>query len=136
LSSRIEKISSAMSDTLTFREEGDVVVVDVSGKLTIGRDNTALRATLRELAEAGYRNVLLDMAGVTHIDSAGIGELMAGCASLARVNGTLKMLNLKESCVIGNTRLEPVFETYEEEAAAIVSFYSAQRREAACVITL
>ena len=63
-----------MTNTLTFREEGEVVIVDVCGALTIGADSAALRAILQELAEAGYRNFLVNMAGVTQIDTAGIGK--------------------------------------------------------------
>jgi anti-sigma B factor antagonist len=114
---------SAMCNTLTFREEGEVVVVDVHGKL-IGADSEALRATLQELVEAGYRKVFLDMAGVTLIDTAGIGELVVGYATLARVNGRLKLLNLQKPVefVLRATRLESVLETYEREREAILSF--------------
>jgi anti-sigma B factor antagonist len=120
-----------MRNTLTFREEDDVVVVDVSGMLTIGRDSIVLRATLRELAEAGYKKVLLNMAGVTYIDIAGIGELVAGYASLARVNGTLKLLNLQKSAkdVFRTTGMDSLFDQYEEEGAAILSFYSGKRQQ-------
>ena len=120
-----------MRNTLTFREEDDVVVVDVCGMLTIGRDSAVLRAMLRELADAGYKNVLLNMAGVTYIDIAGIDELVAGYASLARVNGTLKLLNLQKVVkdVFRAARMDSLFDQYEEESAAILSFYSAKRRQ-------
>ncbi len=119
-----------MSNTLTFREEEDVVVVDVCGALTIGAGSAALRAILQELAEAGYRNLLVNMAGVTQIDTAGIGELMAA-TSLARVNGTLKLLKLKKlvECVFRATKLDSTFERYEDEIAAILSFHSADRKQ-------
>jgi len=114
-----------ISKTLTFREEGDVVVVDVCGKLTIGRDSAGLRAMLQELAEAGYRHVLLNMAGVTDIDSSGLGDLMASWMNLVRLNGALKLLNLQErvSDVFHTTRLDSVFQKYEDEGTAILSFY-------------
>ena len=120
-----------MTNTLTFREEGDVVIVDVCGALTIGSDSAALRAILQELAEAGYRNFLVNMAGVTQIDTAGIGELMAANTSLAGVNGTLKLLKLKKlvDCVFHATKLDSTFEWYEDENAAILSFHSADRKQ-------
>jgi anti-sigma B factor antagonist len=95
--------------------EQDVVVVDVCGALTIGSDSAALRAILQELTEAGYRNLLVNMAGVTQIDTAGIGELMAAYTNLARVNGTLKLLKLKKliECVLRATQLDSTFERYE-----------------------
>jgi anti-sigma B factor antagonist len=120
-----------MSSTLTFREEGDVVVVDVYGALTIGSDSAALRAILQELTEAGYRNLLVNMAGVTQIDTAGIGELMAAYTNLARVNGTLKLLKLKKliECVLRATQLDSTFERYEDENDAILSFHSADGKQ-------
>jgi anti-sigma B factor antagonist len=120
-----------MTNTLTFRAEGDVVIVDVYGALTIGSDSGALRAILHELADAGYRNFLVNMAGVTQIDTAGIGELMAAYTSLARVNGMLKLLKLEKlvECVFRATKLDSTFEWYEDENAAILSFHSANRKQ-------
>jgi len=80
---------------------------------------------LQELAEAGYRHVLLNMAGVTDIDSSGLGDLMASWMNLVRLNGALKLLNLQErvSDVFHTTRLDSVFQKYEDEGTAILSFY-------------
>jgi anti-sigma B factor antagonist len=127
-----------MTNTLTFREEGEVVIVDVCGALTIGADSAALRAILQELAEAGYRNFLVNMAGVTQIDTAGIGELIGAYTSIARVNGMLKLLKLQKlvECVFRATKLDSTFEWYEDENAAILSFHSAdgkQCKETLCV---
>ncbi len=114
-----------ISNTVTFREEGDVVVVDVCGKLMIGKDSAGLRAMLQELADAGYRSVLLNVAGVTHIDSSGLGELVACRMRLIRLNGALKLLNLQKPVndLFRTTRLDSVFEKYEDESVAILSFY-------------
>jgi anti-sigma B factor antagonist len=114
-----------MNGTLTYREEGEVVVVDVLGRLTMGQSSNSLRALLRELAVAGYRNVLLNMAGVTMIDSAGIGEVIAGYTSLACVDGALKLLNVVPPVtgMVHVSRLDAVFEMFDSESEAILSFY-------------
>ena len=119
-----------MLSTLSFREEGDVVIVDVQGKLT-SAESAALGAMLQELAEAGYRNVLLNMAGVTHIDPAAIDQMVAGYESLARLNGALKLLGLRKpvQCILRASRLDSVFEKHEEESEAVLSFYSAKRQQ-------
>jgi anti-sigma B factor antagonist len=119
-----------MANILAFREEGDVVVVDVTGTLT-GENSALLRDLLQELAEAGYKNVLLNMAGITRIDMAGILQLVAGYASLARVNGTLKLLSPRKpvKCVLRIAKLDSVFEQYEQEHAAVLSFISPTRKE-------
>jgi anti-sigma B factor antagonist len=114
-----------MSNSVTFREEGDVVVIDVCGKFTSERSSEAIRAMLSELVDAGYRNVLVNLAGTTYIDDSGLDELVAGYANLSRVNGTLKLLNPREPvegafCAAG---LDSLFEKYEEESVAILSFY-------------
>jgi anti-sigma B factor antagonist len=114
-----------MSNSVTFREEGDVVVVDVRGKLTSGRNSEAIKAMISELADAGYRNVLLNLAGLTYIDDASLDALVAGYRNLARVNGKLKLLNPAKSVdgAFRAARLDSVFEKFEEESLAILSFY-------------
>lgn len=116
-----------MNENLTFREEGDVVVIDVHGKLTSGKDSRALRDLLRELLDAGYRNLLLNMADAADVDSAGLGELAAGCASVSQAGGTLKLLSPGERTqhLFGVTGLDAVFEVYDDENTAILSFYLA-----------
>jgi anti-sigma B factor antagonist len=115
-----------MDHNLTFREEDDVVVVDVCGKLIDGPYSAKLRAMLRELSDAGYRNVLLNLTLVPCLDCDGLGELVAGYASLARVHGTVKLVNLTWPVrnIFQVTRLDQVFEIYEAETEAILSFYS------------
>ena len=118
-----------MPNTLTFREEGDVIVVDVAGGL-IGEDSALLSALLQELAEAGYKNVLLNMARITRVDMAGMLQLLVGYASIARVNGSLKLLSPRRpvKCVLRIAKLDSVFEQYEQERAAVLSFYAPSRK--------
>lgn len=112
---------------IKFREEGNVVVVDVRGKLTVDGDAAALGEILWEMAEAGFRNVLLNLADVPRIDTAGVDELAACRARLLDANGELKLLNLPYPMrsVFRAAGVDSVFEIYDEERAAILSFYGA-----------
>jgi anti-sigma B factor antagonist len=116
-----------MDENLTFREEGDVVVIDVHGKLTSGESSRALREMLRELLDAGYRNLLLNMAGAADLDSSGLGELAAGFATVSSAGGTLKLLKpgKRTQHLFGVIRMDSVFETFQDENTAILSFYLA-----------
>ena len=86
-----------MSAKLNTRELGDVTVVDVSGRITLGQGSGAMRDTLRELATAGKKKVLLNLTDVTYIDSSGIGELVSGFTTVANAGGTLKLLGMSKS---------------------------------------
>ena len=76
-----------MSVKLTTRENGNVIIVDASGKLTLGEGTSKLRKKMRELAEGPSGRILLNMAEVAYIDSAGIGELVAARMAVATAGG-------------------------------------------------
>ena len=113
-----------MSVKLTIHEKGDVIIVDTSGKLTLGEGTDALRQKTRELVEGGSRRILLNMAGVTYIDSSGIGELVTAYTTVTAAGGEMKLLNLAKRAhdLLKITKLYTVFETFEDEASAIGSF--------------
>ena len=113
-----------MSVKLTTHEKGDVIIVDVSGRLTLGESTSALRTMMRELVEGGSRRIVLNMAEVTYIDSSGIGELVAAYTTIATAGGELKLLNLAKRVheLLYITKLYTVFESFEDEASAIGSF--------------
>ncbi len=113
-----------MSVKLTTRKVGDVTVVDVSGKITLGEGSSALRDVLRDLTANGDKKVLLNLSEVTYIDSSGIGELVSGFTSVANAGGTLKLLGLTKRVkdLLQITKLYTVFDVHEEEAHAIRSF--------------
>jgi anti-sigma B factor antagonist len=117
-----------MSIKLTTREKGDVTIVDISGKLTLGEGSSALREKMWELVEAGSKQVLLNMASVSRIDSSGIGELAVGYTNVTSAGGEMKLLNLDNHVedLLRITKLCEVFETYEDEDSAIRSFSVAQ----------
>ncbi len=113
-----------MSVKLNSRKVGDVTVVDVSGKITLGEGSSALRDILRDLTAQGARKVLLNLSEVSYIDSSGIGELVSGFTSVANAGGTLKLLGLTKRVkdLLQITKLYTVFDVHEEEAHAIRSF--------------
>jgi len=103
---------------------GVVVIVDLNGQIRLGESNINLHKTIHELVAAGERNVLLDLANVTHIDSSGLGELVAGHATLEKNDGEMKLLNLTErvSELMMITKLLTVFDVFDDEATAVASF--------------
>ena len=113
-----------MSAKLNTREVGDVTVVDVSGRITLGEGSSAMRDTLRELVAAGKKKLLLNLSDVTYIDSSGIGELVSGFTTVANAGGTLKLLGLTKRVkdLLQITKLYTVFDVHEEEAHAVRSF--------------
>jgi anti-sigma B factor antagonist len=113
-----------VSVKLNTRKVGDVTVVDVSGRITLGEGSSALRDTLRDLIAAGNKKILLNLSEVSYIDSSGIGELVSGFTSVSNAGGTLKLLGLTKRVkdLLQITKLYTVFDVHEEEAHAIRSF--------------
>ena len=106
------------------RQAGDVTVLDLSGKITIGEGSVALRAGIRRLLEEGKKRILLNLAGVGYIDSSGIGELVSSYTAINKEEGQLKLLNLTQKLqdLLAITKLLTVFDVYENEAEALNSF--------------
>jgi anti-sigma B factor antagonist len=113
-----------VSVKLNTRQVGDVTVVDVSGRITLGEGSSALRDLLRELIGKGQKKILLNLGEVTYIDSSGIGELVSGFTTVSNNGGTLKLLGLTKRVqdLLQITKLYTVFDIHEEEAHAIRSF--------------
>jgi anti-sigma B factor antagonist len=106
------------------RQVGDVTVVDVSGRITLGEGSSELRDAMRDLVAKGNKKILLNLGDVTYIDSSGIGELVSGFTSVSNQGGQLKLLNLTKRVkdLLQITKLYTVFEGHDDEAAAIRSF--------------
>ena len=107
------------------RQAGDVTVLDMSGKITIGEGSVALRTAIRRLLEEGKKRILLNLAGVSYIDSSGIGELVSSYTAIGKEEGgQLKLLNLTQKLrdLLTITKLLTVFDVYESEAEALNSF--------------
>ena len=113
-----------MSVTLTTREKGGVTVVDAKGKLTLGEGTSSLRTTMRQLVQGGSRQIVLNLADVSYMDSSGLGELIAAHTTIATAGGEIKLLNLAKRVhdLLQLTKLYTVFETFEDESSAVASF--------------
>ena len=113
-----------MSAKLNTRQVGDVSVVDVSGRITLGEGSSALRDCLRDLMAQNNKKILLNLSEVSYIDSSGIGELVSGFTTVANSGGTLKLLGLTKRVkdLLQITKLYTVFAVHEEEAHAIRAF--------------
>jgi anti-sigma B factor antagonist len=113
-----------MGVTLQTRQIGDVVVLDVSGRITLGEGSRAMRDEIRALTDKGNKKILLNLGDVSYIDSAGLGELVSGYTSMVRVGGTLKLLSLTKRVkeLLQITKTYTLFEVHEDEAQAVRSF--------------
>lgn len=106
------------------RQIGDVVVVGVSGRITLGEGNVMLRDIVRELAEKENKKIILNLNEVTYIDSSGVGELVKTHTTIRNKGGELKLadLNKRVHDLLQMTRLVSVFDIEKDEASAIASF--------------
>lgn len=114
-----------MSDiNISERQAGDVTILDLEGKVTIGEGSVALRNAIRRLLGEGKNKILLNLANVGYIDSSGIGELVSSFTAVNKEGGSLKLLNLTQKIqdLLAITKLLTVFDTYDDEASALASF--------------
>jgi anti-sigma B factor antagonist len=123
-----EKCMSSL--TINKRQVNGVVIVDLDGKISLGESNTELHESLRQLVAEGKRNVILNLAKVTAIDSSGLGSIVAGYSTLQAAGGSLKLINLPErvSDLMTITKLYTVFDIYDNEAAGINSFETSEEQ--------
>ena len=114
-----------MSDiNISERQAGDITILDLAGKVTIGEGSVALRNAIRRLLGEGKNKILLNLAGVGYIDSSGIGELVSSFTAVNKEGGTLKLLNLTQKIqdLLAITKLLTVFDVYDSEAEALSSY--------------
>lgn len=116
-----------MSMKATLRQVDSVTVVDISGRITLGEGCTQLRELIRGQLSKGNKNVLLNLADVTYIDSSGIGELVSAFTTVSNQGGQLKLLNLTKKVhdLLQITKLYTVFDVHDDEVKAISSFQKA-----------
>ena len=110
------------------RAVGDVVVLDLKGKITLGEGDELLKDKVNSLVNQGHKKIILNLAGVPYIDSAGLGEVVRTYTTVSRQGGSLKLLNLTKRItdLLAITKLLTVFETFDTEGEAIKSFSSAK----------
>lgn len=109
---------------ISERQAGDVTILDLDGKVTIGEGSVALRNAIRRLLGEGKVKILMNLAGVGYIDSSGIGELVSSFTAVNKEGGTLKLLNLTQKIqdLLAITKLLTVFDVFDSEAEALSSF--------------
>ncbi len=110
--------------TITERRKDSVVILDLKGQIKLGEGNIRLHNAILDLVAKGTKNVLLNLEGVSSIDSSGLGEIIASHVTLKKNRGTLKLLHLtkrvRELMVI--TKLLTVVDCFKTEGDALSSF--------------
>jgi len=116
-----------MAVKAAVRNVGNVAVVDLGGRITLGEGSGTIRETIKNLAAAGQKNILLNLADVTYLDSAGLGELVGAYASVTHAGGQIKLLHAqgKVKDLLAVTKLYTVFVAFDDEATALQSFAAA-----------
>jgi anti-sigma B factor antagonist len=106
------------------RQSGEITILDVSGRITLGEGNVMLREIMVELLAKGHKYILLNLAQVIHVDSAGIGELVRSHTSVRKQGGRMKLVNPNKKVreLLQMTMLSAVFDVQEDETSAVKSF--------------
>ena len=121
---RYRNVESVINLYINERRAGDVTILDLKGRLRVGGNAVALHKSIRCLVVEKKIHILLNLAGVTFIDSCGLGELVASQVSVENKGGEIKLVGLTEALreLLTATRLLTVFDAYENEADAIQNF--------------
>jgi anti-sigma B factor antagonist len=103
---------------------GDITLLDCSGKITLGEGTMTVRNTVRDILKSDGKKIILNLADVNYIDSSGIGELVSTYTTVTSSGGQLKLLNLTKKIqeLLAITKLLTVFQVFENEEAALISF--------------
>jgi len=109
---------------MTDHDVNGITVLDIDGRIVLGEESNAFRERVKGLLSAGKKKIVLNLANVTYIDSAGLGTLVATFHSARGQGATLKLANLgsKFKEVLQVTKLMTVFEVFDSDSAAVASF--------------
>ena len=109
---------------ISERNNGAVIVLDLKGKITLGEGDELLKDKVNSLVNQGHKKIVLNLADVPYIDSAGLGEIVRTYTTVSRQGGSLKLLNLTKRItdLLSITKLLTVFETFDSESEALKSF--------------
>jgi anti-sigma B factor antagonist len=107
-----------------IRHSGNVVVVDLGGRVTVGEGAGLLRNTIKELVAADHKHVILNLRELTYVDSAGLGEMVGACTSVRNLGGDMKLVSPQPRIahLLEMTKLSTLFAIFPDEAAAVQSF--------------
>lgn len=106
------------------RRSGDVMILDLTGKLTIGEGDELLKDKINSVLHQGHKKLLLNLANVPYVDSAGLGQMVSTLHSVNRQGGKLKLLNLTSRIedLLSITKLLTVFDSFDDEREELASF--------------
>ncbi len=106
------------------RSAGTVKVLDLSGQITFTQGDLQLKDKINSLVHQGHTNILVNMANVTHVDSAGLGELVGAFTTVTKAGGSMKLVNLTKKLhdLLAITKLLTVFDTFDSEQDALKEF--------------
>ena len=106
------------------RDKSGVTILELEGKITIGKGDVALREAVQQVLAEGSTKLLIHLAKVTTIDSSGVGELVSAFTTVTNRGGKLKLVNLppKVNDILQITQLITVFEVYDSEDEALATF--------------
>jgi anti-sigma B factor antagonist len=109
---------------ISERTSGNVTIVDLNGKLTLGDATQRLHDKVNSLVQQGRKSIVLNLSDVSSVDSGGLGELVRTLTTMQKHGGSLKVANLPKRIqdLLVMTRLVTVFDTYDDENAALKSF--------------
>ena len=112
-----------MSAVIKTRHLDDVVILDISGRITLGEGTVTLRDALQKLLNRGERKFVMNLEHVDYVDSAGLGELISGFTTVRAQGGQLKLLKLTHRIhdLLQITKLLTVFDSFDSETEAIKS---------------
>lgn len=114
----------AFSMQIDERKTGDVVILDIKGRVMLGEGDEILKDKVNSVLAEGFKKIVLNLAEVPYIDSAGLGEIVRTFTTVSRQGGSLKLLNLTKRItdLLSITKLLTVFDTYDSENEAVQSF--------------
>ena len=106
------------------RAVGEVTILDLKGKITLNEGDEVLKDKINSLIMQGKKKILLNLADVPYIDSAGLGEIVRTYTTVSQQGGQLKLVNLTKRItdLLSITKLLTVFETFDNEAEALKSY--------------
>ncbi len=106
------------------RTVGDITILDLKGKMTLGQGDELLKDKINSLMNQGRSKILMNLGEVPYIDSAGLGEIVRTYTTVSRQGGTMKLVNLTKRItdLLSITKLLTVFETFDNEAEALKSY--------------
>lgn len=110
--------------TLESRDDGEVTILDLSGKLVLGDGDKLLRATFDELLPRGRSRIVINLENVPYMDSAGMGELISSQRKAVAAGGNVRLVNPLRRVydILHAVKLDTVFQIFQEEAQAVESF--------------